>query len=110
MLSKGFQGLLPSAGSTIALHCINGGGEYRQFVANRVRKIKEHSMNKWRRAPTEDNPADLGNRDGFVKDSESWWSGPAWLANHDQWPPNLVTKETAESAAEAKIIKEVVAA
>ena len=70
--------------SSVALHWINGGGEYRQFVANRVRKIREHSVDEWRHAPTEDNPADLGSRGGFVKGSESWWSGPAWLANRDQ--------------------------
>ena len=28
--------------STVALHWILGNGQYRQFVANRVRKIREH--------------------------------------------------------------------
>ena len=33
--------------STVALHWIRGGGEYRQFVANQVRKIQEHNIDAW---------------------------------------------------------------
>ena len=34
--------------SSVALHWICGNGEYRQFVANRVKKIKEHEIDEWR--------------------------------------------------------------
>ena len=95
--------------STVALHWICGGGEYRQFVANRVQKIQEHKINPWMHVPTADNPTDLGSRGGSVEDSELWWNGPEWLSNRDLWPPNLVTKESAESATEAKAIREVLA-
>ena len=95
--------------STVALHWISGGGEYRQFVANRVRKIQEHRVDAWMYVPTADNLADLGSRGGSVEDSELCWNGPEWLSNYDPWPPNLVTKESAESAAGAKVIREVVA-
>ncbi|CAB4021652.1 Hypothetical predicted protein, partial [Paramuricea clavata] len=94
---------------TVALHWICGGGEYRQFVANRVQKIQEHKIDAWMHVPTADNPADLGSRGGSVEDSELWWNGPEWLSNRDLWPPNLVTKESAESATEAKAIREVLA-
>lgn len=48
--------------STVALHWIRGNGEYRQFVANRVRKIQAHGVDAWRYVPTDQNPADLGSR------------------------------------------------
>lgn len=34
--------------STVALHWIKGGGDYKQFVSNRVRKIKEKEYIQWR--------------------------------------------------------------
>ena len=52
--------------SAVALHWIRGGGEYRQFVANRVRKIRACEVNEWRHVPTDENPADLGGRGGPV--------------------------------------------
>ena len=51
---------------TVALHWING-GEYKQFVANRIQKIKSHSRIQWRHVPTDQNPADLGTRGGSVE-------------------------------------------
>ena len=35
-------------------------------MANRVRKIREHSDVVWRHVPTQDNPADLASRGGLV--------------------------------------------
>ena len=45
--------------STVALYWIQGSGEYRQFVANRVQKIQQHQGIVWRHVPTDQNPADL---------------------------------------------------
>ena len=45
--------------SSVALHWIKGGGEYKQFVANRVMKVQGHSEITWRHVPTKNNPADL---------------------------------------------------
>jgi hypothetical protein len=42
---------------SVGLHWINGAGEYKQFVGNRVRKIKEHENVVWRHVPTQDSPA-----------------------------------------------------
>ena len=52
--------------STLALHWILGIGQYHQFVANRIQKIKEHPEVKWRYVPTLDNPADIASRGGLV--------------------------------------------
>ena len=56
--------------STVALYWINGQGEYRQFVSNRVRKIREHSNIQWHYVPTEENPADIGSRGGSTVNNE----------------------------------------
>lgn len=47
--------------STVTLNWINGQGEYRQFVSNRVAKIKEQCHIQWHHVPTEENAADLGS-------------------------------------------------
>lgn len=95
--------------STVALHWIRGAGEHKQFVANRVRKIQAHSQIQWRHVPTKENPADLGSRGGEVKDDRLWWDGPEWLSEQENWPPNITTKATKESDAEAKVVRELFA-
>ena len=40
--------------STVAMYWINGQGEYRQFVANRVKKIREHEAITWRHVRTDE--------------------------------------------------------
>ena len=77
--------------STVALHWILGNGLYRQFVTNRVTKIKQHQQIQWRHVPTADNPADLASRGGQVTNAELWWNGPTWLRDPENWPENLVT-------------------
>ena len=96
--------------SSVALHWILGGGDYKQFVANRVRKIREHSDVVWRHVPTQDNPADLASRGGLVtEENQLWWKGPEWLSDPAKWPADLVTTPTAESNAEMKATKELFA-
>ena len=58
--------------STVALFWIHGQGEYPQFVANRVKKIREHDRVSWHHVPTKENPADLGSRGGSVVENELW--------------------------------------
>ena len=48
--------------STVALHWARGNGEYKQFVENRLRKIRENHEVEWRHVPSHENPADLGSR------------------------------------------------
>ena len=59
--------------SSVALHWILGGGECKQFVANRVRKIRKHVEVIWQHVPTEDNPADLASRGGLVSKENQLW-------------------------------------
>ena len=56
---------------------------------------------------TKENPTDLGSRGGRVTGNKLWWSGPQWLGNKEELPPDIVTSETTESQAEAKATKEV---
>ena len=93
--------------STVALHWILGNGQYRQFVANRVCKIREHPEIRWRYVSTSDNPADLASRGGEVTNAELWCNGPVWLSDPEKWPDNPVTAKSPASEEEAKTIKEV---
>ena len=72
--------------STVALYWIKDRGEYRQFVANRIHKIREHENVVWHYIPTGENPADAGSRGGNINKSELWKNGPPWLRNPTQWP------------------------
>ena len=89
--------------STVALHWIKGNGQYKQFVANRVAKIRLHKDIEWRYVPTDNNPADLASRGAQVEESQLWWTGPEWLCDHDKWPKNPVTKNSPASEAEMKM-------
>ena len=95
--------------STVALFWISGSGEHRQFVANRVLKINQHSIVTWHHVPAEENPADLGSRGADVTNSELWKKGPPWLVEPEEWPPNVTLGPSAESRAEAKVAREVLA-
>ena len=48
--------------STVALHWVKGGGEYKQFVMSQVKKIQAHPEITWCHIPTQENPADLSRR------------------------------------------------
>ena len=92
--------------STVALHWLLGNGQYKQFVANRVRKIQEHTEIQWRYVPTEKNPADIASRGGHIANS-TWFTGPEWLADRDRWPENRVAEKSPASEVEARVMKEV---
>ena len=94
--------------STVALHWIRGAGEYKQFVGNRVRKIRESEHVTWRHVPTLKNPADLGSRGGPVDKDDLWWNGPKWLCDQAQWPPDIVSEATSESQ-ETRPVKQLFA-
>jgi hypothetical protein len=70
--------------STVALYRIQNDGDYKQFVANRVRKIQEYNEIVWHHVLTGDNPADLGSRGGSVTNHNLWWNGPEWLAYREE--------------------------
>ena len=79
--------------STVALHWINRGGEHKQFVANRIQKIKPNPKIK-----------DLGSRGGSVENKKLWWG---WLNSQERWPEDIMSVPMKERKAEAKIIKRV---
>ena len=56
--------------SSVALHWIKGGGNYKQFVRNRVREIQDKNYIRWRHVGTTDNPADFGSRGGVAGDNK----------------------------------------
>jgi hypothetical protein len=93
--------------STVALYWIQNGGDFKQFVANRVSKIQQHDEIIWHHVPTTDNPADLGSRGGSVIDHILWWKGPKWLSHRQEWPPEIVTRASPETKAETKMTKEI---
>ena len=104
---RSVYGWLDSSG---ALHWIKGGGNYKQFVGNRVRKIQDKNYIRWRHVGTTNNPADLGTRCGHLFETKDlWWRGHLWLAHQQQWPPDIVTSPTGETQAEATLIREVLA-
>ena len=94
--------------SSVALHWINGGGSYKQFVANRIKKIHEKDYIQWRHVPTNENPADIASRGGSDKRlGETWSKGPSWLSIPTNWPQDILTQASADTEAEAKLTKEV---
>ena len=94
--------------SSVALYWILGGGEFKKFVGNRVRKIRERKHVKWRHVPTDQNPADVASRSGIVQeDNRLWWDGPEWLSNPRKWPKDIVTAPSVETEKEAKVIKQI---
>ena len=96
--------------SSVALHWILKGGDFKQFVGNRIRKIKEREAVEWRHVLSVENPGDLASRGGLVtKENTLWWKGPTWLSDPLQWPPRIVTKVPQEAAAEMKPMKQVFA-
>jgi hypothetical protein len=93
--------------SSVALYWINDQGEYRQFVANRVQKIRQHENVIWHHVPTAVNPADIGSRGGKIYGNTLWQEGPSWLSNPAEWPVQRVLEPTPDSKSEAKVIKEI---
>lgn len=97
--------------STVALHWIRGeSGAYKEFVANRVSKIRDKAYIQWRHVGTDQNPADIGSR-GCKADNlgELWFKGPEWLTEPDLWPVDIHTESNKETEAEAKLTKEIFA-
>ena len=92
--------------STVVLHWLKGGGQYRQFVTNRVTKINQHDV-EWRHVPTDQNPADLASRGSSISTSQMWSHGSTWLSNPTEWPTDPVITSTTESEKEAKTIRQV---
>ncbi len=95
--------------STVALYWINDQGDYRQFVTNRVNKIRQHDQIIWHHVPTTDNPEYVGSRGGNVVNNELWRNSPSWLNSPSEWPPDTRLEPSPETQVEAEATKEVLA-
>ena len=69
--------------STVVLYWLQGTETYKQFVANRVTKIRSHEDVVWRYVPSGENPADMGSRGDQSNKRELWLNGPKWLQDPD---------------------------
>ncbi|XP_055615339.1 uncharacterized protein LOC129761628 [Toxorhynchites rutilus septentrionalis] len=79
--------------SMITLHWLNAvPSRWKTFVANRVSEVHNLTADGiWSHVPGIDNPADVISRGMHatqLKDTASWWHGPAWLSQSSRfWPP-----------------------
>ena len=65
---------------SVALNWPRGRETYKQFVSNRVKKMRERDFINLRHVPTDRNPADIGSRGCSVdKIPTEWCNGPLWL-------------------------------
>ena len=95
--------------SMVALYWMAGKGNYKQFVANKVKQIKAKIYIRWGHVSSGQNTADLGSRGNQSKElPELWLKGPDWLSKPEMWPASLQIGPSKETGAEAKLVKEVV--
>ena len=78
--------------SMIVLSWITNSLEWKTWVGNRVKEIRELTLvSDWRHVPGELNPADLPTRgcDLNTLKNENWFNGPDWLYfEKETWPFN----------------------
>ena len=93
--------------STVCLYWLKGIEQYKQFVSNRIWKIKEKRI-EFRYVPTSENPTDIGSRGtNALQDNKKWLQGPPWLESQGEWPRNIVVTPTEETGTEKRMIKEI---
>ena len=86
-----------------------GKGNFKQFVANRVKQIKAKHFIQWGPVSSGQNPADLRSRGNQSKElPELWLKGPDWLSKPEMWPASVQIGPSKETEAEAKLAKEVI--
>ena len=95
--------------STVALYWINGSGDYRQFVSNRVAKIRGQGHVQWHYVPTKENPADIGSRGGSTGNNELWRNGPEWLSDPEKRPKSPIIESSPEADVESKVMNRILA-
>ena len=78
--------------STVVLSWIrNSNKEYKQFVENRLQKIRKLAPSKLcKYVPTKQNPADIASRGTTATQlvgNKMWWNGPEFLVkSNEHWP------------------------
>ena len=89
----------------------NPGKPWKTFVSNRIKKIAEITNELgiiWKYCPSNKNLADLGSRGATMEKLQngSWFNGPDWLLEKEQWPEQPNLKVTTSVSQECKPIKE----
>jgi len=70
--------------SSVVPHWLKGGGENKQFIASRVKKLLGQPEITWCHVPTNQNPAALASRGGKVNICKLWWQVRDWLSNESE--------------------------
>ncbi|XP_028412573.1 uncharacterized protein LOC114535466 [Dendronephthya gigantea] len=89
----------------------NPGKPWKTFVSNRIKKIAEITSELgivWKHCPSNKNLADLGSRGATMErlQNGSWFNGPDWLLEKEQWPEQPILRVTTSVSQEYKPIKE----
>eukprot|EP00111_Clytia_hemisphaerica_P011163 TCONS_00032677-protein len=95
--------------SMVVLYWLDSGKELKQFVRNRVKKIKKHTQEGiWRHCPGKENPSDMTSRGVSSKEEFEkglWFRGPEWLSKDpEHWPKQ---KLKVDMSVKEKAMKEV---
>ena len=94
--------------STTVLFWLQDNNVCKQFVSNRVHKIKQQNFLQWNYVPTAENPADTDRRGcKGIEIKNTWTNGPSWLSDRGTWPKRITIKATQESDHERKAVKEI---
>ena len=68
--------------STVALYWIKNNDQgWKQFVSNRVEKIRQKTVLNWRHCPTKENPADVGTKGAKTSGLNELWLERTRVAN-----------------------------
>ena len=92
----------------VARQWIKGGGNYKQFVRNRVRKIRTRITSVGETLERRTTLL-ISEAEVVIYSRQQTCGRPLWLAHLQQWPPDNVTCQTRETQAEATVIGEVLA-
>ena len=80
---------------------------YKQFVSNRVQKIKQQNFIQWNYVPTAENSADIERGCKVIDIKVTWKNGPSWLSERENWPKQITIQASQESGNERKAVKEI---
>ena len=84
--------------SMVVLYWLNSKRDLKQFVRNRVNKIKDRvEVSNWKHCPGKENPSDLLTRGTWSRDeffNGLWLRGPDWLSKGpSDWPVQKIEIE-----------------
>ena len=94
--------------STTVLFWFQDNNGYKQFVSNRVQKIKQQSFLQWNYVPTTEDSADIGGRECKGIDIKIFWTnGLSWLPDRENWPKQITIQASQESDNERHGVKNI---